>query len=255
VIRVHDVGVSDLETLLLLHGFTQTGRSWDEVIASLPPERYRALAPDLRGHGAAAALRPVSFAACIDDLLALAPERFALGGYSMGGRLALALALAHPDRVSSLALISATAGIGDDGERARRRAADDRLAAEIERDGVERFALAWGSQPLFADQPEPVRRRAHADRLRNDAPGLAASLRGMGAGAMTSLWPRLGELRGPVLVMAGARDTGYVEIGRRLTTAIAGARLVIVPGAGHAVALEAPAAVAGAIAERADRAR
>ena len=240
------------ETLLLLHGFTQTGRSWDGVIASLPPKRYRAVAPDLRGHGAAAALRPVSFAACIEDLLALAPRRFALAGYSMGGRLALALALAHPDRVSSLALISTTAGIADDGERARRRAADERLAAEIERDGIERFALVWGSQPLFADQPEAVRLRANADRLRNDAPGLAASLRGMGAGAMASLWSRLDELRPPVVVIAGARDTRYVEIGERLAAAVAGARLVIVPDAGHALPLEAPAAVAGAIAGHAD---
>jgi 2-succinyl-6-hydroxy-2,4-cyclohexadiene-1-carboxylate synthase len=238
--------------LLLLHGFTQTGRSWDGVSASLPPESYRVLAPDLRGHGGAAALRPVTLAACIDDLLALAPDRFALAGDSMGGRLAVALARAHPDRVSRLALISATAGIEDEAERARRRAADERLAADIERDGVERFARAWASQPLFADQPERVRRRAHADRLRNDAPGLAASLRGMGAGAMASLWPRLGELRGPVVVMAGERDARYVETGRRLATAIAGAMFVIVPGAGHALPLEAPAAVAAAIAGDAD---
>jgi 2-succinyl-6-hydroxy-2,4-cyclohexadiene-1-carboxylate synthase len=232
--------------LLLLHGFTQTGRSWDGVSASLPPESYRVLAPDLRGHGGAAALRPVTLAACIDDLLALAPDRFALAGYSMGGRLALA------HRVTRPALPPATAGIEDEAERARRRAADERLAADIERDGVERFARAWASQPLFADQPERVRRRAHADRLRNDAPGLAASLRGMGAGAMASLWPRLGELRGPVVVMAGERDARYVETGRRLATAIAGAMFVIVPGAGHALPLEAPAAVAAAIAGDAD---
>jgi 2-succinyl-6-hydroxy-2,4-cyclohexadiene-1-carboxylate synthase len=235
------------ETLLLLHGFTQTGRSWQGVTEALPRTRYRALAPDLRGHGAAASLRPVTFAACLRDLLELAPGRFALAGYSMGGRLALALALAMPRRVSRLVLISATAGIEDDRERARRRARDEALADTIERDGVERFADAWSAQPLFADQPEPVRRLARADRLRNDAHGLAASLRGMGAGAMEPLWSRLGELEMPVTVLAGERDARYVELGRRLAAAIAGARLVVVAGAGHALTLEDPQAVAAAI--------
>ena len=249
--RVQDVGVSDpgsRETLLLLHGFTQTGRSWDGVIASLPPESYRALAPDLRGHGAAAALRPVTFAACVDDLLALAPDRFVLTGYSMGGRLALALALAAPERVRRLVLVSATAGLADAGGRARRREHDEGLALELERDGLESFVRAWGAQPLFEGQPEEVRRLADADRLRNDAAGLAASLRGMGVGVMEPLWSRLGELPMPAVVVAGARDTRYVEIGERLVAAIPQATLITVPGAGHAVPLEWPAAVAAGIA-------
>jgi 2-succinyl-6-hydroxy-2,4-cyclohexadiene-1-carboxylate synthase len=236
------------ETLLLLHGFTQTARSWDGVVASLPPERYRALAPDLRGHGAAAALRPVTFAACVDDLLALAPDRFALAGYSMGGRLALTLALTAPERVRRLALVSTSAGLADAGERARRRERDEALAHELERDGLESFVRDWGAQPLFAGQPEAVRRLADADRLRNDAAGLAASLRGMGVGSMEPLWSRLGELEMPVVVAVGARDTRYLEIGERLAAAIAHAHLVTVPDAGHALTLEAPDAVAAAIA-------
>jgi 2-succinyl-6-hydroxy-2,4-cyclohexadiene-1-carboxylate synthase len=238
------------ETLLLLHGFTQTGRSWDGVIASLPPERYRALAPDLRGHGAAAALRPVSFDASVGDLLALAPDRLTLVGYSMGGRLALALALAARERVSRLVLVSTSAGLADAGERARRRERDEALARELERDGLESFVRGWGAQPLFAGQPEAVRRLADADRLRNDANGLAASLRGMGVGSMEPLWSRLGELEMPVVVVAGARDSRYVEIGERLVAAMPHAQLTTVPGAGHAVTLEAPDAVAAAIAGR-----
>ena len=249
--RVQDVGVSDpgsRETLLLLHGFTQTGRSWDGVIASLPPESYRATAPDLRGHGQAAARRPVTFEACLADLLAIAPRRFDLAGYSMGGRLALALALAAPERVSGLTLVSTSAGLTDAGERARRRERDEALAEKLERDGLEPFVRDWSAQPLFAGQPAAVRRLADADRLRNDAAGLAASLRGMGVGSMEPLWPRLGELRMPVIVVAGARDGRYVEIGQRLVAAMAQARLTIVPDAGHALTLEAPAAVAAAIA-------
>jgi pimeloyl-ACP methyl ester carboxylesterase len=79
-------------TLVLLHGFTQTRQSWRPVIAALGGRR-RALAPDLPGHGTAAA-RPASFAACTGYVRALGGERFALAGYSMGGRIALHAAFA-----------------------------------------------------------------------------------------------------------------------------------------------------------------
>jgi len=98
------------ETIVLLHGFTQTGHSWEPTIAALG-ERYRALAPDLRGHGSAAGSRPVDVASVRADVLALAPRRFALAGYSMGGRIALSLALAAPERIARLALVGASPGI------------------------------------------------------------------------------------------------------------------------------------------------
>ena len=105
------------EPLLLLHGFTQTGRGWDEVVRHLGGERYRPLAPDIRGHGAAATRRPIDFDACVRDVVGLARGAFALAGYSQGARLALHVALAHPERVTRLVLVSATAGIEDDAER------------------------------------------------------------------------------------------------------------------------------------------
>src|SRR5882762_10407176 len=94
-------------TLVLLHGFTHTGASWDRVIVALG-ERYLPLAPDIRGHGSAAAARPVTLAAVIDDVVGLADGSFELVGYSMGGRLALHLALAAPDRIRRLTLIKAS---------------------------------------------------------------------------------------------------------------------------------------------------
>ncbi|MGZ6258794.1 MAG: alpha/beta fold hydrolase, partial [Candidatus Limnocylindrales bacterium] len=78
--------------LVLLHGFTNTGASWDKVVAALP-ERYRPLAPDIRGHGAASDARPVTLTAVIADVSVVATEPFELVGYSMGGRLALHAAL------------------------------------------------------------------------------------------------------------------------------------------------------------------
>lgn len=235
------------ETIVLLHGFTQTGRSWEPTVAALG-ERYRALAPDLRGHGAAADARPVSFEAVREDVLALAPERFALAGYSMGGRIALGLALAAPERISRLVLVGASPGIADAQERRARRAADEALAERIERDGIEAFAREWAALPLFADQPPPVAQAAHAMRLSQSPAGLAAALRGLGAGVMEPLWERLPELAIPTTLVAGERDAKFRALAERMAAATPQAALEVVPGAGHAVQLEAPAALAAILA-------
>ena len=223
--------------LLLLHGFTQTGASWDGVRRALGG-RYRALAPDL-GAG--------PWEAELDRLEALAPAGVVLAGYSMGGRLALALALRRPERVRALVLVSASPGLADAEERAARRAADDRLAARIEAVETETFAREWAAQPLFADQSEEVATLAHADRLRRSAAEHAAQLRGLGTGVMPPLWARLGELSMPVTLVIGERDTKFRALAERMAARLPDAAILVVPAAGHAVALEAPAAVAAAL--------
>jgi 2-succinyl-6-hydroxy-2,4-cyclohexadiene-1-carboxylate synthase len=237
------------EPLLLLHGFMQTGRGWDEVVRHLGGERYRPLAPDIRGHGAAATRRPIDFAACVADAVRLVPAPCALAGYSQGGRLALHVALAHPERVRRLVLVSATAGIEDDAERERRRAADAALADWMQTGGrlMSEVADRWGAQALFATQTAEVAAAARADRLSNEPAHVAAALRGIGTGVMAPLWDRLGELTMPVAVLAGERDAKFVALGERLAAALPRGVLTVVPGAGHALPLEAPAAVAAAI--------
>jgi 2-succinyl-6-hydroxy-2,4-cyclohexadiene-1-carboxylate synthase len=235
-------------TVVLLHGFAGTGRAWDPVIARLDAERYTALAPDLRGHGAARGARPVSFDAITADVLAAAPERFALCGYSMGGRIALHVALAAPERIERLVLVATTAGIDDAAERAARRDADERLAAFAEEATIEAFADRWMAQPLFAGTPPRAAGLWREDLLRNGTRGLAAVLRGLGTGAMAPLWDRLGELSMPATVLAGADDAKYVALGERLAAALPRAALVIVPRAGHGLPREAPDAVAAAVA-------
>ena len=235
------------EPLLLLHGFTQTGRGWDEVTRHLAGERYRPLAPDLRGHGAAASRRPIDFDSCVADIAGLAGGRFALAGYSMGGRLALHVALAHPERVTRLVLVSTTAGIEDPVARARRREADEALAAWMELRLMSEVADRWGAQPLFADQTPEVAAAARADRLDNDPEHLAAALRGIGTGCMRPLWGRLAELEMEAVVLAGERDEKFAALARRLAARLPRAKLLIVAGAGHVLPLEAPAAVAEAI--------
>src|SRR3954452_13569824 len=227
--------------LVLLHGFTQTRQSWRRTVRALGAGRYRALVPDLPGHGQAA-LRTPSFDAVTAYVRALAPTEFTLAGYSMGGRLALHAAFVlRPER---LVLIGAPPGLQDPAERAERKAADDALADRIEQIGVEAFAAEWAAQPLFAGQPERVAAAANADRLRNTAHGLANALRGLGTGTMEPLWERLEELTMPVTLVVGERDKKFRAIAERMLERLPDARLAVIEGAGHAAHLEQPEAVA-----------
>jgi 2-succinyl-6-hydroxy-2,4-cyclohexadiene-1-carboxylate synthase len=235
-------------TVVLLHGFTHTGASWDSVVATLG-ERYRALAPDIRGHGSSSELQPVTLAAVIGDLAALVPQRFTLVGYSMGARIALHAALALPDRVEGLVLIGASPGIADAREREDRRCADDRLAAQIEGSTIEDFARRWAATPVLAGQASQVAAAAHTDRLRNTPAGLARALRGLGTGALAPVWDRLGQLDGAVKLIVGERDRKFRAIAVEMAAAIPGARVGVVPGAAHAVHLERPDRVAASIVE------
>jgi 2-succinyl-6-hydroxy-2,4-cyclohexadiene-1-carboxylate synthase len=234
------------QRLVLLHGFTQTRQSWRRTVAALGG-RYRALAPDLPGHGQAAERRPASFSACAAYVRALAGERCVLAGYSMGGRIALHTALAVPGLVDRLVLIGASPGLADPAEREARRRADEALAERIEAVGVVAFAEEWGAQALFAGQDERVSAAAHADRLRNTPHGLAAALRGLGTGVMTPLWDRLPQLAIPVTLVVGERDAKFHAIAERMAAALPDARLEVVRRAGHPVQLERPDAVAAAI--------
>jgi 2-succinyl-6-hydroxy-2,4-cyclohexadiene-1-carboxylate synthase len=234
--------------VVLLHGFTHTGASWDPVLAALG-ESYRALAPDIRGHGSASEREPVTLAAVIEDVAELAPARFTLVGYSMGGRLALhaALAPALGARIDHLVLIGASPGIADRAERDARRADDDVLAAQVERMTIEQFAERWAQTPVLGGQPPAVAAAVHADRLRSRPAGLARALRGLGTGALPSLWNRLPEIRAPTTLIAGERDDKFTAIATEMSCGLREAQVAPIPGAGHAVHLEAPAVVAALI--------
>jgi len=229
----------DSPALVLLHGFTNTGASWEPVIARVG-QRYRAIAPDIRGHGSASDSRPVTLAAVLADVAALAPERFTLCGYSMGGRIALHVALALPERVQRLVTIGASPGIAQRSERDARRAADEALAARLETTTIEAFAAEWARTPVLADLPPQLAAAAHEDRLRSTPAGLARALRGLGTGALPSLWERLGELSMPVLLLAGERDLKFLGVASEMASLIPDATAVAVRGAGHAAHLEAP---------------
>jgi len=231
--------------LLALHGFTGGAGTWAGLAPAL--EGVRLVAVDLPGHGRSP-LPPPPPEALPETVRALAGlldrlelHRVAVLGYSLGGRVALHLALAAPDRVGALILESTTAGIEDPEARARRAAGDGALAAEIEREGLERFVARWEELPLFATQaclPDRIRAVQRRVRLGHLPAGLAAALRGLGQGACPPVWDCLAEVTMPTLVVAGALDTQYAAIARRLASSLPRARLAVVDGAGHATHLE-----------------
>src|SRR5439155_9981986 len=142
--RAYDAEVP--ESVVLLHGFSGTHRAWDGVNAHLDGERYLPLALDLPGHGEASAEpHPITFPGCVAYVLARAPARFTLCGYSMGGRVALHVALAAPQQITRLVLIACRPGIEDEHERAQRRRADEALARELETGPFEQFVQRWRS--------------------------------------------------------------------------------------------------------------
>ena len=211
-------------TWVLVHGFTQSERSWDPIRGTLD-DAVALRVPDNLDFGATA------------QAFGDAGGRANYVGYSMGGRLCLQLALDRPERVERLVLISASPGIADDIERAARRESDEALAREIERDGVDVFLEGWLSQPLFATLPRELA-RIDDRRASNTVESLTHQLRALGQGAQPNNWSRLGELRMPVLLIAGGLDTKYVDIAHRMGDVIPNARVEIVDGAGHACHLE-----------------
>jgi 2-succinyl-6-hydroxy-2,4-cyclohexadiene-1-carboxylate synthase len=234
--------------LLMLHGFTQTRRSWGRFAEVLGRERALVLV-DLPGHGQSSEVRadPWVTAELVLEVArtdATARQRDAtarvdLLGYSLGARLALHVALSHPEAVRRLTLVSATAGIEDEEARQERRRRDAQLADELEAGGdVAGFVRRWLAAPMFATLRDDS---SNMDsRLTNTAAGLASSLRLTGAGAQEPLWSRLGTLEPPLLAVAGATDPRYVGLARRMVQAVPAGTLSVVPGAGHAVHLEQP---------------
>jgi 2-succinyl-6-hydroxy-2,4-cyclohexadiene-1-carboxylate synthase len=237
--------------VFILHGFTGSTQSMLGIARSLQGE-FRVHRIDLLGFGQSDA--PREFAAytmerCTQQLVcvqgALNLPRAHLLGYSMGGRVALSYAVSKPSCVASLILVGATAGLADAAARAERVASDAALAQRILDEGLEAFVDDWMALPLFASQKrlgETALARARAERLCNRPHALAASLRGMGTGAMPPLHRALPGLDLPVLLVVGDEDEKFRCLAEQMATALPRARLELVARSGHAVHLEQPEA-------------
>lgn len=224
---------SAFNVVTFVHGFTQTSRSWNDIISALGP-RFDCTALDAPGHGENFE-STCSLQECGEFIARTMPSGV-LVGYSMGARMALHAALNHPEKISALVLISGTAGLESEQERIDRVASDEALANHIESVGVEQFISEWLQNPLFAGLSEENQHRS--DRLRNTATGLGNSLRFAGTGTQQPLWDQLHTLSMPVLLIAGQHDQKFVDIAKRMQSRIPHSELVIIPNSGHTVHLE-----------------
>jgi len=241
-------GNRELPNVLFLHGFMGSSADWRGVKDAIG-DRAFCVVPDLPGHGASVGLAPEAYTmegtaqAVIRTLDEIEARRPVVVGYSMGGRLALYLALRHPERCAGLFLESASPGIESAGEREARKDADEDKAKRLEYGDFETFLEDWYGQPLFAPLAldEGLLRRTIEARRRNDPWELARSLRGMGTGSQPSLWEALESLAVPALAVTGELDGKYAGISSRMASVCAKVEPVVVPGVGHNVHDEAPA--------------
>lgn len=246
------LGVPERPALVFLHGFLGSGRDWLHLAKRLSDQFY-CLMPDLPGHGdnlGTVDESRLGYEALSEGLYAtLSTHRSGpvnLLGYSMGGRLAMAFSLRHPERVSRLILESANPGIGNAKQRAERAALDDRLSERILAEGLRAFLDFWYRLPLFAlDGRRPVLlERLVNIRAQNDPQWMAAVIRSMSPGRQPNLWPQLGELSIPTLLLAGALDAKYETITIRMAEVIASSRRLLIPFTGHNPHSERPTRIA-----------
>jgi len=234
--------VGDGKPLVCLHGFSESGTTWDGIHV----DGYRMIRIDLIGHGTSSRPTEVGAYTMSQMLLdlhrivyALAGESYALLGYSMGARIALLYALEYPLEVTKLILESGSVGIEGIVERSERCEADVALGKRIREQTIEWFAETWANLDIFKSQytlPNAVQNRIQHRRLQNSPHALAFTLEGSGQGVMPYVGHRLQELTMPICYISGELDTKYTEIGKQY---FAHAHHVVL-GAGHNVHVEKP---------------
>ncbi len=237
------------EPLILLHGFTGSSAGWGAHV-SLSAKQFQVITIDILGHGRSPSPSDVNAyhmeqaaAQIIEVVQKTAVSPINLLGYSMGGRLALYIAVHYPRLVNKLILESSSPGLAAAAERDDRRQRDNDLADWIEANGIEAFVNRWEKLPMWDSQKQlstEQRSALRRQRLSNNPIGLANSLRGMGTGAQPSLWQHLPQLNIPTLLITGELDTKFVRINTDMLSKLPHAAHEIIPGCGHTVHLERP---------------
>ncbi len=239
--------------VLFLHGFMGSHKDFDRSIAALATQ-FCCLALDLPGHGDTLVegditqyTMPQTAAAIVAWLDQLQISQCFLVGYSMGGRLALYLALHFPQRFPKVVLESASPGLKTEPERVDRVRHDRHLADQLEAD-FPTFLSTWYSQPLFQSlQNHPEFERVKTQRLHNRPAELAKSLQYLGTGLQPSLWENLPHHTRPLLLLVGEDDRKFRRINQAMADCCPMAQIRIVANCGHAPHLENPAAFVDAV--------
>lgn len=243
-------GAANRPPLLLLHGFAGAPAAWAGVV-ELAPEESLVAAAILPGHGRRADDVPANADAVLArldaGLAALHRGPWRVAGYSLGARLALGLLARYPQRFLIAVLVAVNPGLHSDEERRERAVWERAWARVLREEGLDAFLAKWEVQPLFASQrelPQALRAAQRAVRRSHDPEGLARALEVLGLAAMPNYWPVLGEIKVPVRLVVGALDAKFRLLAETAVGCFSNARLHIVPGVGHNVPLEAPAAMA-----------
>ena len=245
--KTHHVLEGDGQTVTLIHGVGADLDSWDGVVAALG-DGYRTLRYDLRGHGASEKVPgPYSLDDFVGDLVALLDgleiATTHVVGFSLGGLIAQAFALAHPGRLDRLVLVSTVAGRTAE-ERARVQVRARQLADKGAPGHVEASLSRWFTDGFLEANRDVVQKRLERS-LTNDPHCYAAAYRVL---AESDLADRLHEIAAPTLVMTGEHDIGSTaRMAELIDDRVPGAELHILPGLKHSVLLEAPDMIAGHI--------
>jgi len=248
-------GTPSAPKVVFLHGFMGHSGDWKAIIERLA-STYCCLAVHLPGHGKSLDLpkeEDYTLDGAARGVAQIMKKNQAIPapvvGYSMGGRVALYLALHYSPCCSRLVVESATAGLKGDKDRAKRRERDQQQAQALRQGSFEDFLRTWYGQPLFetlAAAPDKLEEVLTQRRL-NDPEELAKALEGMGVGSQDSLWEQLPRLTTPTLLIAGEKDSKYVAILRAMAKRLPSATIEIIAGAGHNVHLENARAAAAQI--------
>ena len=236
-----DNGVA--QTLVYLHGFMGSAADWEQIEARLGTD-FNHLRIDLPGHGKSPLDENTDFqrtARQINDLLEeRGIQKAHWVGYSMGGRVLLYFALHYPRQVLSLVLESASPGLESRKDREKRKTADVQTAQKLRQD-LKAFLADWYRQPLFGYITDNERYAELIQRrLKNDPDRLAKAMINLSVAEQPDLWPRLGEISCPVLLICGGLDQKYVEITRRIQEKQPGFLRRVVPECGHNTHFEQP---------------
>jgi len=237
------------QPLLLIHGFPLSRKIWAPQIASLS-NRFRVIAPDLRGFGGSDAPEgPYSMELFSDDLVGLLDglgiAKAAVCGMSMGGYVLLNMLQRYPDRVAAACFMVTKGGADDEAGKERRTM----LSGEVLAKGAQAVAEPF-SRILFAPGGEEARPKLFGEimqiMLETRPQGLSAGLLAMRERKDYS--DSLGGIRIPSLVIGAELDKAIPAMeSRKLAAALPDAKLVIVPDAGHMAGMEQPEAVNSAL--------
>ncbi len=242
---VRDTSPAAGRPIVFLHGFAGTGADWEPVTNALPPG-WRAITPDLPGHGDSPLPPAISFEKfppMVGGLLdSLEIKKAVFVGYSLGARLALSLAVHLPSRVEGLVLESVQPGLSDAAQRDERQHRDGSDARLLEVEGLDAFFTTWHQRPVFATRRNGPGWAAEVEKKRrtNHPRRLAAVMRGLGLSAQPDFATQLRDYLGPMLLIAGREDKPYVEHAQRLASHQPKQRRIVLAPCGHNVHTEQP---------------